>query len=207
MHSLPADGHHPSAPGPPVRSLHEEGRAPCRRTPGSSSSTATRTPCTPRRAPWPRWATCRAGPPAATKPSKQPLRGTVGLLLLGVHPPGTGGLDVVRHLRRPERARHIPAVLLTGFARDRQPGAAAYALGVADPVTGPVDPWALRTRSATSTTSIGAGSPWNARSAPRARPGEHLAGPARPALPHPHARAAPGQPAGAHTGELERDRT
>src|SRR5690606_35826992 len=38
----------------------------------------------------------------------------------------------------------IPVVLLTAFGRDRELGAAAYALGVADVVPKPVDPWALR---------------------------------------------------------------
>ena len=77
---------------------------------------------------------------------KQLLRGNVGVLLLDAHMPGTGGLDVVRWMRRLEQTRHIPVVLLTGFARDHRLGAAAYRLGVADLVTTPVDPWALRTK-------------------------------------------------------------
>ncbi|MER5994714.1 response regulator [Streptomyces viridosporus] len=139
---------------------------------------------------------------------KQLLRGPVGLVLLDVHMPGTGGLEVVRYMRRLEQTQHIPVVLLTGFARDRQLGGAAYALGVADLVTKPVDPWALRTkvRHLYDTHQRHLALEREIRTL-RARLEEHTAGPGRPALPHPHARVPPGQPAGAHTGELERDRT
>ncbi|GHH94835.1 response regulator [Streptomyces capillispiralis] len=139
---------------------------------------------------------------------KQLLRGNVGLLLLDVHMPGTGGLDVVRYMRRLEQTQHIPVVLLTGYARDPQLGAAAYALGVADLVTKPVDPWALRTkvRHLYDTHQRHLALQREIR-ALRARLDGHPASPQRPALPHPHAHAAPGQPAGAHPGELERDRT
>jgi CheY-like chemotaxis protein len=139
---------------------------------------------------------------------KQLLRGHVGLLLLDVHLPGTGGLEVVRYMRRLEQTQHIPVVLLTGFGRDRQLGAAAYALGVADLVTKPVDPWALRTKVRHL---------YDAHQrrlvlereirALRARLEEHTGPPGHPALPRPHARVPSAPPAGAHAGELERDRT
>ncbi|WP_043675185.1 response regulator [Streptomyces xylophagus] len=77
---------------------------------------------------------------------KQVLRGQVGLLLLDVRMPGVSGLDVVRYLRRLEQTQHIPVVLLTGFGLDPELTAAAFALGVADLVTKPVDPWTLRTK-------------------------------------------------------------
>ncbi|MFE9770153.1 two-component system response regulator [Streptomyces sp. NPDC005931] len=77
---------------------------------------------------------------------KQVLRGHVGLLLLDVRMPGAGGLEVVRYMRRLEQTQHIPVVLLTGFGPDQELSSAAYALGVADLVTKPVDPWALRTK-------------------------------------------------------------
>ncbi|MFF6814603.1 two-component system response regulator [Streptomyces sp. NPDC012403] len=145
---------------------------------------------------------------------KQLLRGNVGLLLLDVRPPGTGGLDVVRYMRRLEQTQLIPVVLLTGFTRDPQLGAAAYALGVADLVTPPVDPWALRTkiRHLYDTHQRRLALEREVR-ALRARLGErtgtpgHPGAPGHPALPHPHAHVPPGGPAGAHTGELERDRT
>ncbi|KOV50126.1 transcriptional regulator [Streptomyces sp. AS58] len=77
---------------------------------------------------------------------KHVLRGQVGLLLLDVHMPGVGGLEVVRYLRRLEQTQHIPVVLLTGFGPDHELTSAAFALGVPDLVLKPVDPWALRTK-------------------------------------------------------------
>lgn len=77
---------------------------------------------------------------------KQVLRGRVGLLLLDLRAPGADGLDVVRYLRRLEQTQHIPVVLLTGFGADQDLATAAFALGVADLITKPVDPWALRTK-------------------------------------------------------------
>ncbi|MFJ9243276.1 two-component system response regulator [Streptomyces sp. NPDC101776] len=80
------------------------------------------------------------------KALKQVLRGQVGLLLLDVRMPGVSGLDVVRYLRRLEQTQHIPVLLLTGFGADLELTAAAFALGVADLVLKPVDPWILRTK-------------------------------------------------------------
>lgn len=77
---------------------------------------------------------------------KQVLRGQVGLLLLDVRMPGVSGLDVVRYLRRLEQTQHIPVLLLTGFGLDPELTSAAFALGVADLVSKPVDPWTLRTK-------------------------------------------------------------
>lgn len=77
---------------------------------------------------------------------KEVLRGQVGLLLLDVRMPGVSGLDVVRYLRRLEQTQYIPVILLTGFGPDAEMAADAYALGVADLVMKPVDPWALRTK-------------------------------------------------------------
>ena len=77
---------------------------------------------------------------------KQVLRGQVGLLLLDVRMPGVSGLDVVRYMRRVEQTQHIPVILLTGFGPDRLLTSTAFALGVADLVMKPIDPWSLRTK-------------------------------------------------------------
>nr|BBJ54433.1 hypothetical protein SAVMC3_70620 [Streptomyces avermitilis] len=77
---------------------------------------------------------------------KEVLRGQVGLLLLDVRMPGVSGLDVVRYMRRLEQTQHIPIILLTGFGLDAELTTTAFALGVADLVTKPVDPWSLRTK-------------------------------------------------------------
>jgi CheY-like chemotaxis protein len=77
---------------------------------------------------------------------KEVLRGQVGLLLLDVRMPKVSGLDVVRYMRRVEQTQHIPVILLTGFGIDAELTSTAFGLGVADLVTKPVDPWALRTK-------------------------------------------------------------
>ncbi|MET8028840.1 response regulator [Streptomyces avermitilis] len=77
---------------------------------------------------------------------KEVLRGQVGLLLLDVRMPGVSGLDVVRYMRRLEQTQHIPIILLTGFGLDAELTTTAFALGVADLVMKPVDPWSLRTK-------------------------------------------------------------
>ncbi|WP_079036640.1 response regulator [Streptomyces silaceus] len=77
---------------------------------------------------------------------KEILRGDIGLVLLDVRMPGSGGLDVVRYMRRLEQTQYIPILLLTGFGMNRDLAAAAFLLGVADVVLKPVDPWMLRTK-------------------------------------------------------------
>ena len=77
---------------------------------------------------------------------KQVLRGQVGLLLLDVRMPGVTGLEVVRYMRRVEQTQPLPVILLTGFGLDHDLTATAFGLGVADLITKPVDPWALRTK-------------------------------------------------------------
>ncbi|WP_432054037.1 response regulator [Streptomyces sp. bgisy022] len=138
---------------------------------------------------------------------KHLLRGNVGLVLLNLRAPGTGGLDVVGYMRRLEQTQHIPVVLLTAHGRDREFGAAAYALGVADVVAKPVDPWTLRIkvrhlydahqRRLALEREL---RDLRARLTPVPAPAA-----VRPAaLPHPH--LPPGHPTGAH-GELTPDRT
>ncbi|MFD6751211.1 response regulator [Streptomyces anthocyanicus] len=74
------------------------------------------------------------------------LRHAPDVVLLDVRMPGVSGLDVVRYMRRVEQTQHIPVILLTGFGPDTELTATAFALGVADLLMKPVDPWALRTK-------------------------------------------------------------
>jgi CheY-like chemotaxis protein len=142
---------------------------------------------------------------------KQVLRGQVGLLLLDVRMPGVSGLDVVRYLRRLEQTQHIPVILLTGFGADHELTSTAFTLGVADLVMKPIDPWALRTkvrylfdahqRHLALTHEV---------RALRALVKDHTEAaepPTRPALPHPDTLVPTQRRQGAHTGELEQDRT
>jgi len=76
----------------------------------------------------------------------QVRRGHVGVLFLDVRMPGVSGLDVVLYMRRVEQTQHIPVILLTGFGPDQLLTSTAFALGVADLVMKPIDPWSLRTK-------------------------------------------------------------
>lgn len=150
---------------------------------------------------------------------KQVLRGQVGLLLLDVRMPGVSGLDVVRYMRRLEQTQHIPVILLTGFGPDHELTSAAFALGVADLVMKPIDPWALRTkvrylydahrRHLALTQEVR-----ELRALVKDHPDDNKAQDHNgaesgqgPALPHPDARVPVQRGQGAHTGELEQDRT
>lgn len=142
---------------------------------------------------------------------KQVLRGQVGLLLLDVRMPGVSGLDVVRYMRRLEQTQHIPVILLTGFGADHELTSTAFGLGVADLVMKPIDPWALRTkvRYLFDTHQRHLALEHEVRELRalvkgHAEPEEH---PARPGLPHPDAHLPVQLGQGAHTGELEQDRT
>ncbi|MFI1412795.1 two-component system response regulator [Streptomyces sp. NPDC020707] len=77
---------------------------------------------------------------------KEVLRGQIGLLLLDVHMPGVGGLDVVRYMQGVEQTQLIPIILVTGFGASTALTSAAFRLGVADLVMKPIDPWTLRTK-------------------------------------------------------------
>jgi CheY-like chemotaxis protein len=150
---------------------------------------------------------------------KQVLRGQVGLLLLDVRMPGVSGLDVVRYMRRLEQTQHIPVILLTGFGPDHELTSAAFGLGVADLVMKPIDPWALRTkvrylydahrRHLALTQEVR-----ELRALVKDHPDDNKAqdhtgvdSGQGPALPHPDARVPVQRGQGAHTGELEQDRT
>ncbi|MFF0158446.1 two-component system response regulator [Streptomyces sp. NPDC005263] len=142
---------------------------------------------------------------------KQVLRGHVGLLLLDVRMPGVSGVDVVRYMRRLEQTQHIPVILLTGFGPDHELTSAAFALGVADLVMKPVDPWALRTkvRYLFDAHQRHLALEHEVREL-RALIKDHTETEETPphhSPPHPDTRIPPPRAQGAHTGELEQDRT
>ncbi|MFI9830610.1 two-component system response regulator [Streptomyces sp. NPDC051913] len=142
---------------------------------------------------------------------KQVLRGQVGLLLLDVRMPGVSGLDVVRYMRRVEQTQHIPVVLLTGFGPDQELTATAFGLGVADLVMKPIDPWALRTKVRYLFDAHRrqlALEEENRALRALVKDGPEPAGRlSRPALSHPDPRVPLQRAQGAHTGNLEQDRT
>lgn len=75
---------------------------------------------------------------------KAALRGDVAVAVVDVRIPGVSGLGVVRYLSRLPQTRSIPVILITGLAPDPRLVAHALELGVADLISKPVDPWALR---------------------------------------------------------------
>ncbi|WP_030680666.1 response regulator [Streptomyces cellulosae] len=151
---------------------------------------------------------------------KQVLRGRVGLLLLDVRMPAVSGLDVVRYMRRVEQTQHIPVILLTGFGPDHDLTTAAFALGVADLLMKPIDPWALRTKVRylfdTHQRHLALEHEVRALRAlvkDHGGHGDHRdhteadEPPRRPALPHPDTRVPLQRAQGAHNSKLEQDRT
>lgn len=79
-----------------------------------------------------------------TQALKAVLKGGIGLLVMDVRMPVVSGLDVARYLYRLEQTRHIPVLLVTGIRLDAQLAADALRAGVADVLTKPIDPYALR---------------------------------------------------------------
>ncbi|MGW1749691.1 response regulator [Streptomyces sp. NPDC002092] len=143
---------------------------------------------------------------------KQVLRGQVGLLLLDVRMPGVSGLDVVRYMRRVEQTQHIPVILLTGFGPDQLLTSTAFALGVADLVMKPIDPWSLRTKvrylyDAHRRHLALAQEIRELRALVKGHADADDAAHRPAALPHPDARLPAQRLSQAHDGELEEERT
>ncbi len=77
---------------------------------------------------------------------KTVLRGGVAVVVLDVVMPRMDGLEVLAYLKRLDNTRNLPVVLMTGLGRDDDLAARAYALGAADFLVKPVDPWVVRTK-------------------------------------------------------------
>ncbi|MFC4910305.1 response regulator [Actinomadura gamaensis] len=71
-----------------------------------------------------------------------------GLILLDLVMPGMDGLETARHIRGRPRTRHVPIVFLTANG-DGELAPQAYAVGAADMLTKPFDPWLLRAKAST----------------------------------------------------------
>ncbi|WP_026415811.1 response regulator [Actinomadura oligospora] len=73
------------------------------------------------------------------------LDGDFGLILMDLVMPGMDGLETARHIRSRPRTRHVPIVFLTASdTPDLAPR--VYAVGAADLLTKPFDPWLLRAK-------------------------------------------------------------
>ncbi|MEV5574896.1 response regulator [Spirillospora sp. NPDC052269] len=73
------------------------------------------------------------------------LGGDFGLILMDIRMPGMDGLETARHIRSRPRTRHVPIVFMT--ASDTPDLASSvYAVGAADLLAKPFDPWLLRAK-------------------------------------------------------------
>lgn len=74
------------------------------------------------------------------------LRHDFGLILLDVVMPGMDGFETAELLKRHHKTRDIPIIFLTAAEDSRDATFRGYAVGAADYITKPFDPWVLRAK-------------------------------------------------------------
>ncbi|MGI5346873.1 response regulator [Streptomyces sp. CA-250714] len=74
------------------------------------------------------------------------LRQDFALVLLDVLMPGMDGFETAGNIKRLDQTKDVPIILLTGTDVDRDYAYRGYALGAADFLSKPIDPWVLRTK-------------------------------------------------------------
>lgn len=77
---------------------------------------------------------------------KAMLREEFAVVLLDVLMPGMDGFETAGNIKRLDQTKDVPVILLTGTDVDPDYAYRGYALGVADFLAKPVDPWVLRTK-------------------------------------------------------------
>jgi CheY-like chemotaxis protein len=77
---------------------------------------------------------------------KAMLRQHFALVLLDVLMPGMDGFETAANIKRLDQTKDVPIILLTGTDVDRDYAYRGYALGAADFLAKPIDPWVLRTK-------------------------------------------------------------
>lgn len=77
---------------------------------------------------------------------KNMLRQDFAVVLLDVLMPGMDGFETVSNIKRLDQTKDVPIILLTGTDIDTDYAYRGYALGVADFLAKPIDPWVLRTK-------------------------------------------------------------
>jgi CheY-like chemotaxis protein len=68
------------------------------------------------------------------------------VILLDAQMPGMDGFETASNIKRLDQTKDVPIILLTGEDTDSDYAYRGYALGAADFVTKPFDPWLLRTK-------------------------------------------------------------
>jgi CheY-like chemotaxis protein len=77
---------------------------------------------------------------------KAMLRQEFAVVLLDVLMPGMDGFETAANIKRLDQTKDVPIILLTGADVDTDYAYQGYAIGVADFLTKPFDPWLLRTK-------------------------------------------------------------
>jgi len=77
---------------------------------------------------------------------KAMLRQEFAVVLLDVLMPGMDGFETAANMKRIDQTKDVPIILLTGTDADSDYPYRGYAIGAADFLTKPIDPWLLRTK-------------------------------------------------------------
>ncbi|GAA3682442.1 response regulator [Streptomyces iranensis] len=77
---------------------------------------------------------------------KAMLRQDFAVVLLDVLMPGMDGFETAANIKRLDQTKDVPIILLTGTDADSDYAYRGYAVGAADFLTKPFDPWLLRTK-------------------------------------------------------------
>ncbi|MCX4530226.1 response regulator [Streptomyces sp. NBC_00841] len=77
---------------------------------------------------------------------KAMLRQEFAVVLLDVMMPGMDGFETAANIKRLDQTKDVPIILLTGTEADTDYLYRGYAIGAADFLTKPFDPWLLRTK-------------------------------------------------------------
>jgi CheY-like chemotaxis protein len=74
------------------------------------------------------------------------LRQEFAVVLLDVRMPGMDGFETAANIKRLDQTKDVPIILVTGTEGGADYAYRGYAIGAADFIAKPVDPWVLRTK-------------------------------------------------------------
>src|SRR5215203_4186881 len=74
------------------------------------------------------------------------LRQDFAVVLLDVLMPGMDGFETAANIKRLDQTKDVPIILVTGIDPDADYAYRGYAVGAADFLSKPIDPWLLRTK-------------------------------------------------------------
>ncbi|GAA4335677.1 response regulator [Streptomyces venetus] len=77
---------------------------------------------------------------------KAMLRQEFAVVLLDVRMPGMDGFETAANIKRLDQTKDVPIILVTGTEAGADYAYRGYAIGAADFIAKPVDPWVLRTK-------------------------------------------------------------